>query len=993
MLNSTLDDSEIIPFLDALVSAGYEGVCPHPRDGLRVPYASRVYWEKMDHIFKLCRERNLEIWHYDEFPFPSGMAGGLLPADDPSSVVRRLKFEEIEMAPNRDGAIEVGAEPLLALLRYRENEGGEKIDVRDATPDCGSLLDTWVWGEWHNRFYTGALNVHDELHERGCADRFSRAFLPQIPLEDGERLMAVKIEVAPGRVGLPGRPDVTRPEITDRFLNQIYTKLAELSRANGMRSTPVFQDEVTFGATWPWNEEIANRLRPLWGENFAAKIAALHAPSTPGWETARLEYRQACQDAFEKNWCIRVRDFCHKNDMQMTGHLAGEETLIGHCQLLGDAFKNLRHFDIPGYDIISSTISDDLNRSQQIGIKVVQSTAWLEGRKPTMVEVFGANGFHSDLQRQRNVLAWLGAHDFSQVFDHSAYQSTHSIRKYDAPPVSTRFNPLVAGREDLWNWHNWFADLMQEFSFAPRTLILFPVESLARYCADEIELWHTEVSFLETWFHYAFASSLDAIFLPTHFLDQVEAREDGFHFQGEIFENFIVPPLASLHENVWAGVLRLCNHPRFSWCSNHEKTVEVFGAQVDSPNHSNTEIIPAARVFTCDETDLLQQKSAWFDEIISTPLSAFETDVTLLKTVRKNANGEELIVLINTHDVEIEVRNNLPLGELVAQPPAFLASAEYSENNFSMRPREVLLFRQSEMQQPKNAIETRQEILPTDAKISFESSNFLSLKTGVLHLEGERKSSFAPAPVSGIWNLHQVQYADSDAVYAPPYSREKLPHPLKFEAEFTVVFSESLTDLTLLLDEDSMPPETVVTWSGEVLSPQFADVLDQNNTIFQIPVELLNAGTHFLKLESTVSVASQGLLERPILFGKFLADANAVLRAMPEESQSWNGETWPDLGIDEGFGPFDYEFHFQLDDAQAAKNWQLQLSPCIGVAQIRVNDEDLGRSSWEPRVLRAPGLQAGENRVTVRLYGSWNNLFSTLNHLKNGLTNVKLISE
>jgi len=149
-----------------------------------------------------------------------------------------------------------------------------------------------------------------------------------------------------------------------------------------------------------------------------------------------------------------------------------------------------------------------------------------------------------------------------------------------------------------------------------------------------------------------------------------------------------------------------------------------------------------------------------------------------------------------------------------------------------------------------------------------------------------------------------------------------------------------------------------------------------------------------LKFESVVEIASQGILERPILFGKFLADSEGTLRAMPIDAANWNGETWPKLGIPEGFGPLDYEFQFELNEAQTGKTWQLQLSQFIGVAEVWINDEEIGRSSWEPRVLPLPALPSGEHRIRLRLHGSWNNVFSTLNRLENGLSeSVKLVSK
>ena len=980
MLNSSLEESAVAPFLDDLWNANYRGICLHPRDGLRVPYDSRAYWEKIDRIIELSKERGFAIWHYDEFPFPSGMGGGLLLEDFPGDCVRGLHFEEIAPELNSDGVIEIGRGTLLALLRYRI-ENGQKHDVRDVTADCGSRLDTWVWGEWHNRYYTGTLCIHEELHERGATDRFTRAYIPDEPLRADEKLLAVKVVTQTGRVGLPGKADVTRREVTDRFLETIYTRLSEISRKHDLGATPVFQDEVAFGVQWPWNEEIASRLN--W--NSMEKLAALHAPDVEGWENARCEFRGAATAAFEENWFKRVADWCGENGLAMTGHLPGEESIIGHCQHMGNAFKTLRHFDVPGYDIISSTIPDDLNRGQATGAKLVQSVAWSEGRKPTMVEVFGANGFHNDVQKNRSVLAWLAAHDLNHIFDHSAYQSGNSVRKYDAPPIHTSFNPLWAGRAELWNWYNWLADLLEDFRFVPRTLILFPVESLARYAAHEEDLWRDEATFLETWFHTALAASLDAVFVPAHRLDEVRIEGDGFQFCDQHFQDFLVPPVVSFQEETFEKLKDFANHPRFSWTTPISKSTPENGrtfTTVFGASGSREIEIPTTRFFPCDEKTLLHRGAAWFDEIVSP--SGASCDELVLSTRRRNASGEELLLIMNPHEREIRVRCD-GFGVALAQPPQEIVSADFADGSWKIAPRDVLVLRAGNAPAEKAA---PRDIQAQSARVRL-STNYWSLQHGVARLDGEKETAFVPAPISSVWPLHGVAYASGEAVYAPDYSREKLPMPRHFEAQWSVPLHDDLTELTVILDADSLPPNARVFWNDTKLQAQAGAILDRENTIFPIPQEGLGAGNHFLRVDAVIDDARFGVLERPILNGAFVVKEGA-LHAMPQDWNDWNGETFSELGLPQGWNA-QYKFEFELSQEQATKSWQLKLPPFIGVAEVKSNEIACGKTCWEPRLVPVKDLRAGENTVYVRLHGSWNNVFSTLNTLENGLRSEAML--
>ena len=972
MLNSSLDDAETIPYLDAIVAQGYTGVCPHPRDGFRVPYLSRAYWNGLDRFVSAARERNLAVWFYDEFPFPSGMAGGIVIDEMPEGCVRALRFEAIETELNSDGLIVLGNGKLVALLRIN---GDEVTDVKE---DSGPHLDTWVWGEWHNRYYTGTINVHEELHERGCADRMVRAYLPASPLTKDERLVAVWAEVAKGRRGQIGMPDVSRPEVTKLFLELTYQPYAELARKHGLEQVPMFQDEVTFGTAWPWNKYIERRLRQTWGEHFARNLAALDE-NREDWESARADYRAACRDQIEEGWFKQVQDLCAANNLRATGHLPGEESILGHCQFMGDAFKMLRRFDIPGYDIISSTLPDGINRGQATGAKIVQSVAWQQS-KSTMVEAFGANGFHLDNQKSRSVLAWLACHDLWRIFDHSAYISANGPRKYDAPPLSTRFNPMSVGREDLWNWHSWLCDLFEEYKFAPRTLVLFPVESLARYTLGEEEQWKAEGSLLETWFHTLCAASLDCVFLPADKLHEVQMEDESYLWNNCWFETFLVPPVVSMHEKTLAQLESLLTRNNFHW--SVQSTVEFDRTPLKTFGTRDGETqIEARNLHSCSETELLKQGARWFDKMLPRDANKIASSECTVQTVRRNDKGETLRVVINPHDRAIEVECETAPGEVLVAPGEVARRIE--TNKFELAPREILVLLENNHKVETNKTQT-EEVQCSNARVILVGDNALSLVEGTTHLEGESTRAFRPEPVSSLWELDVTQ-ALSDAVYAAPYSRDAFPQPKRFRVEFAVELEQAVETLSLVLDSDSMPPGARVMWNKTELAPQTRAVFDTLNSVFQIPVS--QAGTHCLEIEAEVEVASHGVLERPILVGRFLV-RNGKLRAMKQDAQSWNGESFDELGSPEGFGPVEYRWTFEVEKG----NYVLELPQAIGVAEVWANDLFIGRSNWQPRRL-AIGEVAGKVEIRARLHGSWNNLFSRLNRIENGFKSNAILRE
>lgn len=979
MLSGSMDDDIIIPFLDGLVEAGYQGVCPHPRNGLKVPYPSRLYWQKLSRMIELAQARGLEIWHYDEFPYPSGQLAGIMTEDHPHMAAQMLVFEPIEITPNKEGYIDIGRGSLLALIRYKETAKSTFSDIQDVTADTGMLLDSWVCTEANNLGYTATNRLHREDHERAFPKRASRYYVPETPLKNNEKLLAIRSEVTAyeSYQGLR-KPDLTRPEVTEYFANHIYTKLSEVDKNHHLINTPIFQDEVTFYSSFPWNDIIEKNLRSLWGQDFGANLWKLSNPDISGWEFARFQYRNLCAELLEHNWYIKIKDCCHENDLRMTGHLPGEESISGHAQIMGNAFKNLSHFDIPGYDIISSTLPDDIDRSHATGIKLVQSVAWIEGRKPTMAETFGANGFHQDLQRNRTVLSWLATHDIQQICDHATFSDSRSVVKYDAPPIHNRFNPMHKGAPDLWNWHHWFCDLMDHYQFNPTTLVLFPFDALTRYTTME-KHWQDQITLLESFFHYLCMHSLDCVFLPSHLLSEVEIAKNGFTFRGHRYENFVVPPFNSLHESTFTQLEKLQNTSGFSWIlPERETSISIFGE--NNPKSTFREVA-AFHTKSCSEEDMVNTGSGWFDDVLHSPLEHILSTKSVMKSLRLDLNTRErLLVLINPHDEAIEV--SAPhFGKAMQQPPegaALQISKQNHDTKVLLPPRATAVFEYDKAE--KHCQLSSQIISPKFSKWRVLGQNYWNLKTGKLHLENHGEVVFSPGAVSTLWKLNNTS--------KPIHSTSDLENPLDYKAEFIIHIDEQLSHLSFVLDIDSMPPDAAWFWDDAKLLSKEQDVFETKNNVYEIPPTLLTAGEHKLRMQSTVFNGAQGIMERPVLFGDFEITKTEPLR-LSSLSHEWRDAKstfplWQDAGMPEAFGPVEYEFEFDIPSISDA---QLELPIRIGVAEISINGENLCRNNWEPRVISIPKvlLREGKNTITILLHGSWNNIFSHLNKRENGL--------
>ena len=92
--NDLLTKEQVTDSLNSLADQGIRQVWVHPRPGLMTPYLSDEWFARWEDTLKAGRERNMLIWIYDENSYPSGFAGGNVPAQMPESRALGLTLEK-----------------------------------------------------------------------------------------------------------------------------------------------------------------------------------------------------------------------------------------------------------------------------------------------------------------------------------------------------------------------------------------------------------------------------------------------------------------------------------------------------------------------------------------------------------------------------------------------------------------------------------------------------------------------------------------------------------------------------------------------------------------------------------------------------------------------------------------------------------------------------------------------------------------------------------
>ncbi|NCB09727.1 MAG: hypothetical protein EOM73_16405, partial [Bacteroidia bacterium] len=83
--NNKVTRDDIDRTLTEYKDKGMGGVFLHPRYGMITEYLSDEWWDLVQYSLQKAEELDLNLWIYDENSYPSGFAGGHVPAQMPES--------------------------------------------------------------------------------------------------------------------------------------------------------------------------------------------------------------------------------------------------------------------------------------------------------------------------------------------------------------------------------------------------------------------------------------------------------------------------------------------------------------------------------------------------------------------------------------------------------------------------------------------------------------------------------------------------------------------------------------------------------------------------------------------------------------------------------------------------------------------------------------------------------------------------------------------
>ena len=399
-INDYLDPKEIVRQVALLDDGGYGGAFFHAREGLVTPFLGEEWFKSFEAALNEAKRRGMFIWIYDELWWPSGFAGGIVPALGP-------KYR---------------AKALAAVIGERAYGGGEII-----------------------------ANFKCKLNDEGLPCEY----MPAKPGEEGGGylyLSFITYTAPPGETWFSGMSyvDLLSAEVVKKFLEVAYAPYIERFKDDAGKSMPgVFTDEPNisssrprvsgFGETvlvpprgprfpvfaLPWTDRLVERFKEMNGYNILDRLPELLF-NIGNYRRTRYDFWKTVTMLFLEAFSRQIYEWCDRNGLKFTGHYLAEDSLLSQLICGGAVMPHYEYQHVPGIDHLGMHIWGSLLTAKQ-----VSSVANQLGKKRVLCETYGCTGNYPSFADRKWIGDWLYAMGVNLLNHHLVPYSMRGRRKRD----------------------------------------------------------------------------------------------------------------------------------------------------------------------------------------------------------------------------------------------------------------------------------------------------------------------------------------------------------------------------------------------------------------------------------------------------------------------------------------------------------------------------------------------------------------------------------
>lgn len=953
--NTKVTHEDIDRMLTELKDQGFGGAFVHPRPGMITDYLSEDWFELYEYSLEVGKKLGLDIWIYDENSYPSGFAGGHVPAQMPESYNQGQGLDLIKF-----DSLPENAHEFFLCLKKEE----------DIFIDITSSLDRYsnLKGEYYlyNKTFYGKTDWHGgysyvDLLYPGVTEKFIEVTMSGYEKHFGEKL--------------------------GTEIKGIFTDEPNISSPGGIR----------------WTPDLFDIFKKQWGYDLKSVLPLL-SETKGNWKQVRHNYMETLTQMFIDRWAKPWFEYTEQKNMHWTGHYW--EHGWPDMSHGGDNMAMYAWHQTPSIDMLFNQFNDQ-NPQAQFGnvraVKELSSVANQMGYVRTLSETYGGGGWDVTFEDFKRLGDWeyvLGVNFMNQ---HLSHMTITGARKYDYPPVFTSVSPWWSNYKSQNDYFARLSLLLSQGKQINDILVLEPTTtawvyySYAKSHPKTMEIgtnFQNFVTYLEKkQVEYDLGSE-------NIIKDHGDTQQSLFVVGERKYKKVVIPPMTEninsktfklLKQFVEAGgELILFSIPTLvdgknsvelkSFLNNNlDKIIKYSESDLDyAIDESFTNDVVSFRNIESD--DLYHHRRSYEDgELV------FIVNSSLIEPAKVNLkiNGQSLLEIDVMSGEITESFHKTENGKLVADfiiPPAgslllFSSRSKNGKNNTIYKPyKETVILEASSPLTIKRM---------QDNVINIDFCNLIIDDKPVIN-DNLDKNLYTVEACNLLFNHFGMKNPWNSAIQYRQTIVEKDTFNsgnIKVIYSFIVVDEFNKTNIKLIAEQPNI--WKVKANNIDVKSDPSQKWLDSRFGVYEIG-NLIKTGVNTVELSiSPMNIYAE--IAPIYLLGDFSLESASNGWVIREPLKNIGLGSWKEKG--HPFYSWDVSYSKVYNIKDTTKKHSLQLKDWNGtLSEVYVNDSKVGIIAYQPHSFDlSPYLRKGNNKIEVRVIGSLKNLLGPHYHSDEGI--------
>lgn len=1000
--NGDMNEAEIDHQLREMKEQGLGGAFICARQGQTIAYLNNQWFDRIAFACRKAKEYGLEVWLYDEYPYPSGVSGGEVLLRHPEAGHTVLSIQTYDAAGSEETECNLGWEKVMYAKAVRKLPDGtlDWNDTIDITDDIGVLQPQEIYQK------TGLTAYNNKRFFS-----YGPTHVLNVTLPEGEWRLVICSSKALNDFKYYGNYfDPCNKAAVQTFIETTHEKYQKtLGDEMGKSVYGMFSDEVGLLGRLPWSEQLPAYFEKRFGYDIRSVLAAIGDKTYPDAAKIRYEFYQALHELFRESYHKPMADWCN------------EHNILYATEVPSMRRSTQIYSTVPGGDCAHEKLGRSLDwtyerdlhsyRSCAMGVSSVSRQM---NRDYAMIESFHSVGWSMTLQDAKWMLDLLASMGINFYNVHAFYYTIDSITKHDAPPSQFLQNPYWKNYHLLADYAGRLSAWLSNTESLNTVAVLDPVVSYWTHLANSFQRFgyagtdqdeETDLNTLkDDWMHIIKElrySHIGADLIDTEIMAMAEIADGRMRIGKAEYNTLVITPNTAIERTATEKIkeflksggrviaIGLLPYEVVDEDEQVEKTYqEIFGVEKDTKadywqEGSGVEVIRngnAVFVSTNGNVKHAGSEEKWISliaEAAAFPVSVSVPDKdrkSLFSSIRRGRDGELYIMLGNYEknyvDAELSLKEDQSSAWHMSLENADITGMKMQSGivKVSLAPFETKLIRFD--RQPASAEEKDRPIIIIDTanpmEVSIKGGNIYRMEMFEVSLdrknwkETEVKTLIELCDASGILTGENLVY---DSEFGTP-KHIGIKYPVKLYYKTKVEIETLPGKAELLLDARCITGDYVISVNGHVLANcdfEAVFINDQNNRMQDVGA-YLKQGENEIAVEVTAEHDWDGIRDPLYLVGDFgVADGRIVQMPKTAALRKKYIEGFPYYSGDFIFkGSFVAEPGVEADLRLSCSD---EIHDCM---EVIVNGETLGVRAFSPNTWHVkPGVLRKENTVEI----------------------------